>query len=526
MRRRLRLPPVQTIGGRTLVQLGTTFVEMTRAIAQRDTRMLLGVALAATALGGVAAYFGGHSELRFAVALIVLISTTVGAIVYSFRTGEAFSVLSLSAFFYLLAYGAGSIYFLWLMQDFPTTPAELLHLEPLRPFEPDALVLATIAWLMFCAGYLAFRIPRSVRISRVLPSLPPPVVIIVALLVFGWIARIALIGSGRYFHTVVGGEVTSTETSWFTFAFSSLPLIATALTGASALRTRPERRRLVTIAFWALFLIELAWAIPTAERGQVVGLIILAGVVRYYSSGRRLGAVPVAVAAAFLILVVFPVVLAYRAQRGYQDDPQKALVTAADRTLTPQPIELSKQGIAATFSRFSDVTSLAAIKGSGRELFGREPGETVSWAGQAFIPRFLAPDKVDPGTFGNEFGRTYTIIAANDYGSSISATQVGEAYLNFGMLGLFVMMPLLGGAYRFLNDLLAERRTEPVVLAFYAALAWPLISSQETIMANGLTGIIKLLMVFTAVVAAVSVAYSYATTVRRTRTPAEAAATP
>jgi hypothetical protein len=111
---------------------------------------------------------------------------------------------------------------------------------------------------------------------------------------------------------------------------------------------------------------------------------------------------------------------------------------------------------------------------------------------------------VDPGVFGNEFGRKFGILSPDDHVTSVAIGEPGEFYINFGLIGVFLAMPLIGAVYWWLADVLRNRSDQPVVLAIYAVAAWPIVQSQGTITAQGLMGVLKLVAVLSLVVAAVN----------------------
>jgi hypothetical protein len=67
--------------------------------------------------------------------------------------------------------------------------------------------------------------------------------------------------------------------------------------------------------------------------------------------------------------------------------------------------------------------------------------------------------------------------------------------LNFGLLGVLLGMPLVGGAYRVIGDCLSGRRGNALVLAVYGTFAWDLVSGQEVIIALGVAGTVKAIVV-------------------------------
>jgi hypothetical protein len=145
--------------------------------------------------------------------------------------------------------------------------------------------------------------------------------------------------------------------------------------------------------------------------------------------------------------------------------------------------------------------SLALIHARGTSRLDIHPGETLQWAAQAVVPRALFGSKHDPGTFGNDFGRAYGVVLPVDHRTSYAVTQPGELYLNFGVLGILFGMPVIGGLFRVLSSYLRERGTDPLAMAIYASLGWAIVNGEESIVAVGLVGIFKLVVLYVALFA-------------------------
>jgi hypothetical protein len=197
-----------------------------------------------------------------------------------------------------------------------------------------------------------------------------------------------------------------------------------------------------------------------------------------------------------VVFVIFPFVLYYRNDStDYRVAPEDAFSSAVPKTFERPLGNVAAEGFVATFSRFSDAASLAEIVRREPSFSSRAPGETLIWTVEGVVPRAILHSKADPGKFGNEFGRTYGLNTSNNYITSIAVTQPGELYMSFGVLGVLLML-VVGAAYRGIGDYLGARGDDPGVLAIYAALSWPILSSHEVILANGLVGVLKILVAF------------------------------
>jgi hypothetical protein len=468
--------------------------------------LYVGICAACVCLGAAMVLAVDVDGFWFILLLSALTISTVAVLLYEGRRRDGLSPLGLAAIFYLLGYGSGALYF-WLSPNPSADLLEELYYVPSRDELTTALAFALGAWLLFLIGYAwnPFRV-----ITRALPRVSEPrsmrsvLPLVVPMLIAGWIARASLISSDRYFHRPTD-EVVATGTSYLTYVIGSLPLVAAAIVGAyHYLGRAPRGSRRYRNLYWLLVLIEAAWVVPTGSRGQVIGVLVLILVVRYYASDRGIPRRTVVVTGILVVFVVFPFALAYRNDAtDYRTSTTTALGNAADRTFSEGPGRTLDKGFAATFSRFSDVVSLSEAIRVSRSAHVRRQGETIRWLGEGFVPRAVLPNKADPGLFGNEFGRNYNFIGSGDYVTSIAVTHPGEAYLNLGLLGVILMMPFAGALYRVLADYLGGRRGDPIMIAVYAAVAWPIMSSHETILANGYAGVIKLLVAYSIVIAVI-----------------------
>lgn len=468
---------------------------------------LYGAALAASfGLGAVIFLAADVREVWFFALLGVLTFTTLGVVAYEGRRGDGLSPLSLAALFYLLGYGAGALYF-WLSPTPTPDLLEELYYVPSRDELTTAMAFATGAWILFLAGYalnpfraIARVLPRVRESGRIRSVLP----IVIPLIVTGWLARISLIESGRYFHRATD-EVVATGTSYVTFVLGSLPLLAAAIVGAYHYLGRgPRGSTRYRNLYWLLMAIEAVWVVPTGSRGQVIGVLMVILVVRYYGAGRGIPRRTALITALLVVFAVFPFALNYRNDAAdYRLSPGAALESAAERTFAEGPKRTVDKGLVATFSRFSDVVSLSEAVRISRSANVRRNGETVRWFAEGFVPRAVLPNKADPGLYGNEFGRNYGFIGSGDFITSIAVTHPGEGYINYGILGVILLMPFVGALYRLLADYLSGRRGDPIVIAIYTALAWPIMSSHETIIANGYAGVVKLLVAYSVIIAVI-----------------------
>ena len=137
-------------------------------------------------------------------------------------------------------------------------------------------------------------------------------------------------------------------------------------------------------------IVELAYNAPRGSRAAILTILLMIVILRYYGLRSRPSTVTLVTITAVVVLVVFPLLFAYRnadTSIGYQQELQRNLVTSSRVIFTQSPREALDTGAEATFHRFSAVTSMAAILHYGPEVSSRRPGETLSWAYTSFLPR-------------------------------------------------------------------------------------------------------------------------------------------
>ena len=351
---------------------------------------------------------------------------------------------------------------------------------------------------MLTAGYWAnpFRL-----LLRRMPELPTDVdsrsivLIVSALLLVGWIARAYGFATGRYFYSDATAAPTNSA-SWLVATSTDLPMLAAAYCGA---RYYFARRAGLSYGsarwlYYVLLAAEVAYYAPTARRTALLAILMMILVLRYYGLRSRPNLASLALVITLAVVVVFPVLNTYRSPHtgtAYQHNLAYNMLQATETLASSSPREAVDVGLEATFQRFSGVTSVAAFQHYGPEALGREPGETLSWVYTGFLPRVLAPNKPDPGHFGNEIAQKFAIAGPGPVATSVTVTPVGEMSVNYRIPGIIIGMFFLGGCYRLLAGFLVGRGTDPLALAVYASVAWSLINAQEAVVAGGLIGTIK-----------------------------------
>lgn len=459
------------------------------------TVLAVAACLAGLAGAGISTLPANGDVLALWLSSIAIAALGSGSVVWAHRTNfDLFQPLGPIAIYHILGFAVGGVY--WWYASPPT------YRDVSQAATAAAVLLDAIGFGLLAVGYVYSPFARTGRRLRSkmpvgpLPSEATPPAFFIVVLGVGWIARLQTLVSGSYFHFNPSGAIVGSS-SWSAVidSLAYLPTVLVAYLLARSYMRRQEngtRGRLSKTAV-ALLVVEFAWALPSGSRGALIGLILMMLLVRYYGL-RRLPSLPALLVSVIVgVLLIFPLVLSYRSGSGtnFQAHVGNSLQSAVSRYAKQPWSERVADGLDATFTRFSEVPSVAAIIEGGPRASGLQAGETFSWTISGFIPRAIDPSKVDPGFFGNDFGRTYDFVAPRDRLAAVSVPQVGELFMNFGALGVLGMV-VSGLLFRFFSDLTAARQQDPLALALYAVLAWPLINGLGNIFAAGFLGLVKL----------------------------------
>lgn len=162
------------------------------------------------------------------------------------------------------------------------------------------------------------------------------------------------------------------------------------------------------------------------------------------------------IAGVLITVILNPVKLQYRDVVWYSD---KSTLSYFDKATVLADIVqdyYSDTGVFATVSEdASTINRLAHISTFGY-VINMTPAVVPYWSGDSyrtlwtsFIPRALWPGKPQ-ATIGQDFGHRYGLIGPNDQWTSINLPWLVEFYANFGTLGVFGGMFLVGAFFRFL----------------------------------------------------------------------------
>jgi hypothetical protein len=133
----------------------------------------------------------------------------------------------------------------------------------------------------------------------------------------------------------------------------------------------------------------------------------------------------------------------------------------------------------------------AAVRGNYLHLFAHSvsytpavvpywQGSTYSYLKVAFIPRFLWPEKPAAQDANNDFALAYHLLPWELIGRTVvGLPHLVEAFINFGIPGVFLIMGLIGAVYGLLDRILNHRGAGEGGAAVYAVLLVGLLSIES-----------------------------------------------
>ena len=325
---------------------------------------------------------------------------------------------------------------LWSLAD---TPAPLID---------DALWYTLIGLACVMAGYYG---PQHQLISRALPRMTMrwtrPGVLKLSGIGFG------LLGMMLYLYG--RGSLSASFSMFFVFG-SDLCMIGMALLFAMQLLGGLDR---VSKLFLGMVLVPARRMSGLVSGLTSQGLIVMLLLIYVHSALRHRISWTVILAGGLLFVIVRPVETAFRlatwdggASENLSELARgKLLLGMVGDSIGPM---LEGRGTAydsamevATRRLGADILTFAAV-------IHDTPGIVPYWNGASyypilfkFVPRFIYPDKPKEVT-GQTFGHRYGLLDPANFETSYNLPQLIEAYINFGPVGVVVVMFLLGLLYR------------------------------------------------------------------------------
>lgn len=357
---------------------------------------------------------------------------------------------------YFIQYGLSSIYIL-------TVPTLYLSLKNYVPNIDNALIFIVLTLLLFMLGFYSPYYSTKIRrfIMIIINKLPKandyeinlkhfPMVIF-ALELFGWLARIVLIKMGAYYLVEVSNTVRLPGNfvlyASYIAMVSYFPLLCISLVFLTWLRTNKVLYLILSVI---LIVLEIIYALPSGMKMKIVQPIF--NVLLLYSFKRKVPVIPVVLAFIFFIIFVFPFVTIYRSLLLRGDITYDLGVAYSLYKLFLMNFNFQSLNEILFYlfgERMNQISVLSVVVDNTPRVWDFKYGYTYLIFFLSFIPRFFWVNKPTISNLGNLFGRDYGLLNPLDTSTCIRIPWVAELFLNFGWFGILFAF-FLGFIYQLL----------------------------------------------------------------------------
>jgi len=310
------------------------------------------------------------------------------------------------------------------------------------------------------AGLIVFVIAaRSVRASPFEPdalgampdsSLGKTWFVLTLMLIGGW----GFIYSALYGYFGLGGALTTLDPyAGAASVASGFVLLASVVAYSHFMETR--RWKWGSIAISAT-LVSIGVGLFTRSKGAILSPLMIPGLA-YFNAKKRIPWLLIAVTAVAYLFVVYPFVTSWRNEGSpeYRSSAEQ-FQEGTMRLMSWEMFLDGEQGDGVRSLSRGLLTVMGDIVAETGTSTPFEGGSTY-WIGfEVMVPRFVWPGKPDMRV-GNILGMKYGWIQSSDEITNIAPTLPGEAYVNFGPLGLLVLMAIMGGLAGWMDGPLTAR---------------------------------------------------------------------
>jgi hypothetical protein len=210
--------------------------------------------------------------------------------------------------------------------------------------------------------------------------------------------------------------------------------------------------------------------------------------------------------ATFYFVIVAPVVYTARQNTPEEgEDPRAHLMESFDSWMNERPDQLNQTFFADQIDQFVnrqfDPAPVGFIVGEVKRS-GLLYGETLKYAGYAFVPRVLWPDK--PSVTRGAWFSTYLGLfqTESEATTSIGMTAAGELYWNYGTVGVLLGMLAIGCLQGLLWRMAgADPRGKPIQMLLYVSTMLSMTDMPEAV--TVIVSVVVTLLTFKAVLLAI-----------------------
>lgn len=311
-------------------------------------------------------------------------------------------------------------------------------------YYPDVAYASLLGQSLFFIGYQLF--DGKAATESEISEITSPFMFIQIFLPFiavVWVSRIIILATGSYYHIGAQSDFMY-KNPWYSI-IAQLSYTGFVIIGGVWISAWKYMRRALG-KLWLqsalmISIIELAWYFPSGGREPVLitGVVIIFS---YIFVEKKIPYKWIAIGSCISLIIVSGMDF-YRYSIGgiaskidtVRLDEIREAVSVSHHSFLEEWI--SGEWLIRIISRLSDARSVAAILEGVPKKVQYLKGDTYLTLPFVFVPRFLYPDKPAASMPINEW------FFRNEGGSS-PTTLIGEAYLNFGWLGIFFVMPIMG----------------------------------------------------------------------------------
>lgn len=321
------------------------------------------------------------------------------------------------------------------------------------------------------------------------------VIVTVALLGAGWLARIYTIQSDAYFQLARG--INDNISDPFYAAIRMVEVFP--LQVICILAIRHWRPNVNVSRFWRNYLyisifLEAAYWLPSGRKEPLILAIVLPLIIRYMRTKKLPSRKFMSVFIASTIML-FPAMYFYRVTAEQSGGIYSfADIIAAVTGAAGDSSQFGKSGWDIIFGRFSLLEPVSAcIRLLNDNVWEPFLGLSYLQGFMGFIPRLIWPGKPDLH-YGNDFGYYAGYLSERDITTSVSVTFFGESFLNLGYFGIVPLL-FIGFVFGYIFKKSIESKHIETWLLLYAVLI-PTILYVGGTFALYFGGLIKLLPFF------------------------------
>lgn len=369
--------------------------------------------------------------------------------------------------FYFLAFGVRTLY--------------LLHFGPDDPFRPDfsdminlCLVYTLLGLCTLLIGYYSGLGDRPlVLISLRLGNMSKAVYqAVIALFLTGATCR-AYVYSTGYYTKFLAAQRESPPGYLMIIDYISFGSYYAFILGVALTFVRGTSRGFKLFIWTVVVPVTFIMAMLGGAKSEVIWLV-LGVLLAYHYLYKPVTPKLLLVNAIWIILILFPVVNTYRELIGMNLGltPIQVIPLMGEALGNILNEDFLENVFMALMGRFPGIDALSVVVKFTPELWPFQYGKTMIIAPIiAFIPTILWPGKyefINSIADGVEFGRLY--FGLDNNASGVAITQVGELYLNFGLIGILVGTFLIGILLRLSYRTFIEYGRNPLGVLIYMFL--------------------------------------------------------